>query len=92
MFTLAYALGLNTSEVSHIARQGSGSACRSMFGGFVRWKTLPEGQQSDGHGDIGRKQCELSNAEQIISESYWGSMRVIILVVSTYFKLPIGTL
>ncbi|KAI5701285.1 hypothetical protein M8J76_014903 [Diaphorina citri] len=76
VFTLAYALGLNTSEVSHIARQGSGSACRSMFGGFVRWKTLPEGQQSDGNGDIGRKQCELSNAEQIISESYWGSMRV----------------
>ncbi|XP_026677157.1 diphosphomevalonate decarboxylase [Diaphorina citri] len=91
VFTLAYALGLNTSEVSHIARQGSGSACRSMFGGFVRWKTLPEGQQSDGNGDIGRKQCELSNAEQIISESYWGSMRVIILVVNDQAKSTSST-
>ena len=25
-------------ELSTLARQGSGSACRSMYGGFVRWE------------------------------------------------------
>ena len=28
---------LDDSYVSKIARIGSGSACRSIFGGFVRW-------------------------------------------------------
>ena len=36
------------SELSKIARKGSGSACRSLFGGFVAWEmgTLPDGQDS----------------------------------------------
>jgi len=39
VFTLAKLYGLDTdsSELSALARRGSGSACRSMFGGFVRW-------------------------------------------------------
>ncbi len=33
----ALGLGLSNRELSKIARVGSGSACRSMFGGFVKW-------------------------------------------------------
>lgn len=32
-------LGLNRQELSILARNGSGSATRSIFGGFVEWKT-----------------------------------------------------
>ena len=36
-FALSRLFGLETtSEVTAVARQGSGSACRSLFGGFVR--------------------------------------------------------
>lgn len=57
-------------ELSAVARQGSGSACRSLYGGFVQWKL---GERSDGRDSI---------AEQVESESYWPELRVLILVVS----------
>lgn len=31
-------LGLSQKELSKIARKGSGSACRSVYGGFVEWE------------------------------------------------------
>lgn len=34
----ALQLGLDDSQLSHLARRGSGSACRSIFGGFVEWE------------------------------------------------------
>jgi diphosphomevalonate decarboxylase len=34
----AYGLGLSDTELSVIARMGSGSACRSLFDGFVEWQ------------------------------------------------------
>lgn len=32
-----FELDLGTAELADLARQGSGSACRSMYGGFVSW-------------------------------------------------------
>lgn len=34
----ALALNLSPRELSQLARRGSGSACRSIFGGFVEWE------------------------------------------------------
>ncbi len=33
----AYGLSLSDAELSRLARRGSGSACRSIFGGLARW-------------------------------------------------------
>lgn len=43
------AIGLDIDEItlSKIARQGSGSACRSIFGGFVEWQKGKEISGSD---------------------------------------------
>mmetsp|Transcript_9614 Transcript_9614/g.16420 ORF Transcript_9614/g.16420 Transcript_9614/m.16420 type:complete len:419 (-) Transcript_9614:1152-2408(-) len=61
-------------DISQYARQGSGSACRSMFGGFVRWN---QGERADGSD---------STAVQVVPEDYWPSMRVMVLVVSDHAK------
>ncbi|XP_012440978.1 DEAD-box ATP-dependent RNA helicase 15 [Gossypium raimondii] len=39
VFALAKLMNVSEdeSQLSAIARQGSGSACRSLFGGFVKW-------------------------------------------------------
>ncbi|XP_024591521.1 diphosphomevalonate decarboxylase [Neophocaena asiaeorientalis asiaeorientalis] len=78
---LAYALarvyGVE-SDLSEVARRGSGSACRSLYGGFVEWQM---GERADGKDSIAR---------QLAPESHWPELRVLILVVSTE-KKPTGS-
>ncbi|WP_024803525.1 diphosphomevalonate decarboxylase [Nocardia sp. BMG51109] len=48
--TAAYGISLDRRDLSRLARRGSGSACRSIFGSFVLWRagtgTGPDGDRS----------------------------------------------
>ncbi|MCJ1256984.1 diphosphomevalonate decarboxylase [Lignoscripta atroalba] len=65
-----YALPQSPTELSLIARQGSGSACRSLLGGYVAWD---KGSRDDGIDSVARVVAPLS---------HWPEMRALILVVS----------
>lgn len=69
-----YELPASPSELSLIARQGSGSACRSLFGGYVAWRM---GDAADGSDSM---------ADQVAEASHWPDMRALILVVSAAKK------
>lgn len=62
------------TELSKIARQGSGSACRSLFGGYVAWQ---KGEKEDGSDSM---------AVQVAPARHWPEMRALILVVSAEKK------
>ncbi|KAI0088130.1 Diphosphomevalonate decarboxylase [Irpex rosettiformis] len=65
-----YKLPASASELSRIARQGSGSACRSLFGGYVAWE---QGSKPDGSDSF---------AVEIAPQSHWPDMHALICVVS----------
>jgi len=65
-----YKLPVSPSKLSLIARQGSGSACRSLFGGFVAWE---QGTQPDGLDSL---------AIQVAPQSHWPDIHALICVVS----------
>ncbi|MGC8694010.1 MAG: diphosphomevalonate decarboxylase [Candidatus Micrarchaeia archaeon] len=72
VFAANAALGLNLDlkELSIIARQGSGSSCRSLAGGFVKWE---KGIKEDGSDSFIR---------QIKPSSHWPDLINIIAIVS----------
>nr|QWX09789.1 diphosphomevalonate decarboxylase MVD2 [Pistacia terebinthus subsp. palaestina] len=76
VFSLAKLMNLkeNPSQLSAIARQGSGSACRSLFGGFVKWIMGKDENGSD------------SLAVQLVEEEHWNELVIIIAVVSARQK------
>ncbi|MBI5224809.1 diphosphomevalonate decarboxylase [Candidatus Micrarchaeota archaeon] len=65
----ALKLDLDGSELSIIARLGSGSASRSVYGGFVEWQ---KGSKQDGSDSI---------AVQIANENHWPKLRNVIAIV-----------
>ncbi|KAF9467397.1 Diphosphomevalonate decarboxylase, partial [Collybia nuda] len=65
-----YDLPVSPSALSLIARQGSGSACRSLFGGFVAWE---QGQLPTGTDSF---------AVEVAPQSHWPEMHALICVVS----------
>eukprot|EP01147_Barroeca_monosierra_P008145 gene8145-786_t len=67
---LSKIFGVADEELSAIARVGSGSACRSLMGGFVRWE---KGHSNDGTDSL---------ASQVVPETHWPDMQVLILVVN----------
>ncbi|MFA4946119.1 MAG: diphosphomevalonate decarboxylase [Candidatus Micrarchaeia archaeon] len=64
----AAGLNLSTRELSILARLGSGSACRSVTGGFVEWK---RGTKEDGSDSV---------AEQVAPANHWPELRNVIAV------------
>ncbi|WP_040213972.1 diphosphomevalonate decarboxylase [Clostridium polynesiense] len=68
-------LQLNDKELSILARQGSGSACRSVYGGYVEWQ---KGEKSDGKD---------SAANQLLPEKEWDISILSVLVASKEKKV-----
>jgi len=70
-----FSLNLSPREVAMLARRGSGSACRSILGGFVLWNKgiLDDGSDSD--------------AVQLFPETWWASLRVMVVSISTKEKI-----
>jgi diphosphomevalonate decarboxylase len=69
VYTLAQAFAVE-GDLSVIARIGSGSACRSMYGGFVKWVA---GNLQDGSD---------SKAIQIQNETFWPEIQILVCVVN----------
>jgi len=65
-----YALPATPSELSLISRQGSGSACRSLFGGFVAWE---QGVKADGSDSF---------AVEVAPREHWPDIHALICVVN----------
>ncbi|XP_021833848.1 diphosphomevalonate decarboxylase MVD2, peroxisomal-like [Prunus avium] len=76
VFALAKLMNANEdhSQLSAIARRGSGSACRSLYGGFVKWIMGKDEKGTD------------SLAVQLADEKHWDELVIVIAVVSSQQK------
>ncbi|WP_284141607.1 MULTISPECIES: diphosphomevalonate decarboxylase [unclassified Virgibacillus] len=71
--TRALGIDMSDAELSRLTRQGSGSACRSIFGGFAEWE---KGERADGSD---------SYAVPIQPQDYW-DIRVAAVVLNATMK------
>ena len=74
----AAGLRLSERELTMLTRQGSGSACRSILGGFAEWR---RGQKDDGSDSF---------AETVAPKTHWPQFRMIATVLSEK-KKPVGS-
>lgn len=68
----ALKLGLDDLYLSRFARRGSGSACRSIFGGFVEWEK--------GHDDLS------SYAKPVPSDSFEDDLAMVFVLINDQKK------
>jgi diphosphomevalonate decarboxylase len=64
----------NAAEASILARKGSGSACRSISGGFCIWR---RGTRKDGRD---------SYASQLFAEDHWPQLRLVVALMNSKEK------
>jgi diphosphomevalonate decarboxylase len=71
-------------ELATFARMGSGSACRSVYGGFVEWN---RGFESISELDLDLEGVKKrSIAKQIFKDDHWEELRLMILVIQSTEK------
>lgn len=68
----ALKLGIDDLSLSRFARRGSGSACRSIFGGFVEWEK--------GHDDLS------SYAKPVPSDSFEDDLAMVFVLINDQKK------
>ncbi|MDY6874233.1 MAG: diphosphomevalonate decarboxylase [Chloroflexota bacterium] len=66
----AYGLSLSEAELSSLARYGSGSACRSIPGGFAAWRTNPETGDSYATSIASADHWDLADCVAILDEEH----------------------
>ena len=84
----ALGLPLDAAQLSALARQASGSASRSLFGGFVEWQRgWGEGESEEEKGEREGQSLldSRSVAHQMHDESHW-ALRDLIAIVSASAK------
>ncbi len=67
-------LNLSKKELSILARQGSGSACRSIYDGFVLWN---KGEKKEGSDSF---------AQQLFDKNHWPEFRILVVIVDSEKK------
>ena len=67
--------------LNSITRQASGSACRSLYGGLVKWD---KGSREDGLDSIAHQVdcCVLFSLSQVLPSDSWPEFRIAVCIVS----------